>query len=69
MQFEVKLGISPAAAIREGSQQQKTCVVSTRRPVLTTLVSGSALKPTTEQVVVNLSVPSDFLMESYVSEL
>ena len=47
----------------------KTHVVSTRRWVLTNCVSGRTLQPSTEPVVADSSLPSDFLVEGQVSVL
>ena len=47
----------------------KAHVVSTRRWVPTNCVSSLMMRPTTEPVIVNFSVPSDFLVEVQVSGL
>ena len=47
----------------------KTGVVSTRRRVPTNWVSGRTLQPSTESVVANSFVPSDFLVDGQVSGL
>ena len=47
----------------------KTRVMSTRRRVPTSWVSGRTLQPSIESVVANSFVPSDFLVDSQVSGL
>ena len=47
----------------------KTCVMSTHRQVLTNWVSGRTLLPSTESVITNLSVASEFLVDGQVSGL
>ena len=56
-------GLSPTAPIgRMDPATYKTHVVSTRRRVSTNWVSSRTLQPSTESVVANFSVPSDFLL-------
>ena len=63
-------GLSPTAPI--GGREFPTNeirVVSTRRRFSTNWVSGRMLQPSTEPVITNFHVPSDFLVEGKVSEL
>ena len=63
-------GLSPAASM--GGKEpptNKTCVVSTRRRVPTNWVSDRMLQPSTEPIVANFYVPSNFLLEGQVSGL
>ena len=47
----------------------KTCLVSIHMWVLTSLVSGWMLQPSTEPLITSFSVPSDFLVEGQVNGL
>ena len=63
-------GLSPAAPMgRWKAPTDKTRVVSMRRRVPTNWVSGRTLQTSTEPVIANLSVPSDFIVEGQVSGL
>ena len=64
----LKSDLSPAAPL--GGRlppTDKTRVVSTRRRVPTSWVSGRTLQPSIESVVANSFVPSDFLVDGQVS--
>ena len=66
----LKSDLSPAAP--QGGREpptDKTCVVSTCRRVATNWVSGRTLQPSTESVIANSSVPSDFIVDGQVSGL
>ena len=63
-------GLFMAAPIRrKKSPAYKIHVVSTHRSIKTNCVSGRMLQPSTEPVIANFSVPSDFLVEDLVSGL
>ena len=53
---------SPAGGNK--SPTDETHMVSTRRRVLANWISGRTLQPSTEPVVINFSVPPDFLVGS-----
>ena len=68
--FNVKLWLlSCNSHWEKGTPTEKTGVVSTRRWVPTSRVSGKMLLPSTEPVVTNVSVPSDFLVKGQVNGL
>ena len=68
--FDVKLWshISSSHGRRKPSTD-KTCVVSTRWRFQANLVFSRMLQPSTELVIANFAVPSDFLVEGQVDEL
>ena len=62
-------GLSSSSHRGREPTTNKTHVVYTRRWVLTNWVSSRTLQPSTEPVVANFFVPSDFLDEGQVSGL